>query len=324
MKKKIKKPKGMFSMNDVFNEEHKYDCREVVFGGWEAATMKSRNQGFGWHLFTLPKTEPNVNQPIPIDYKKPYHPTIVDYKNYQLSDTSSLNDDDSFTYSVLMTCPKVSFGSYSKRAESVTTPRSTSRYSNLPNNCLYDFSNDLVNNEISNRNSSMNIKKRPKTSNERQRKQSPTEILTSNYVSKSFNFNSNLNLTKRPENFNRTISKSSRSTIENDLKSQTTGKSELTNKSDGHNNNSKFHTCSLNQMVRMPPKHQMVQRLKGDNPNRFPFRMSVSVLNEYAKEQQEKENKKKPKSKVSKRKKANSSVLSLTPRSQSTVSNVSD
>lgn len=295
MKKKIKKPKGLFSMNDVYNEEHKYDCREIAFGGWDAATIKSRNQGFGWTLFTLPNPQSNVNQPIPIDYKKPYRPTIVNYKNTNLSESSSFYDDDSFANAVLMTCPKINFASYPKRATSVATERSSSnRFNSLPNNCLYDFSTNYTN-----VNYNTNVKKRPKTEKIRKRKNSPTEFFSLSPLSKSLNSN----FVKSKPN-------------QNEIKSQTSNKDEL-------NQKSKCNVCTINQMVKMPPKRMVYQGLRGDDPNHFPFRMSVSVLNEFAKEQQEmqqkKVKKKKAKSTVSKKRPTTPSSFSLSPRNESAV-----
>ncbi|OHS99206.1 hypothetical protein TRFO_34387 [Tritrichomonas foetus] len=249
--RKIKKPKGLFSMKDVGFEQHEYDARDIVFGGWESSTMRVKNQGLSWTLFSLPKTGVNLNQQIPIDFAKTYRPTVVKLNNIA-SPESSYCDDDSFTNTVLMTCP--------------FDVQPNFQAATLPNFNSAKYKDKHSHSKASGR--------RPKTSSEPLR-QTPRPKKLQNETKKS-----KVNSAKA----------SMKSLNSKGSKKSTPGKEkneESTEKSPLAVNEHGVHSCDLN-LIKVPEKPKIaIKKYKGSDPSHFPFRMSVSVLNDFYQKQKE-------------------------------------
>lgn len=244
----------MFSMNDVYVEQHKYDCREIVFGGWDAATIQYHNQGLNWGVFSSPKKS-EINQPIPIDFEKPYHPTIVKFKNCNMPNR---NESDNYTNSILKACPRYDstpFMIKSRQSTSLSSRTPRIRQSPLPTNFVYDLTPKL--------------NKRPQTvyslnlnQNEQENDYDPLAVTT-----RSYNPSPSTN----------------RKNIFDD---------------DDQKKPDQVHILSLNQMIQMRGESPATHRsLKGDDPSKCPFRVSMKILDEYATEEKQKK-KKKSKSKL--------------------------
>ena len=232
-------------------EEKRYDLRDIKAGHWPAARLTSRSSG-KWIEFMDIDTKKSINQPPPIDYKKKYVPPKRPKTSQAPHKTQQIN---LYKEACLTLAPQVV-------REIENSTYASTLYNSPPFNAPV---------------SSMSLG-RPKSQQQKRKSRSPSPNSnfggsTEEFPSFSLTARSTMPVAKEPliVTSRSRFAQTARLPTEEEKKESTKPKV--------------FDFSSVN----IPETPRIVPKMRGEDPNRFPFRLSTIYLAELGEEQERKE-----------------------------------